>query len=118
MCEAGLLLAWPLTCVIFQLSADDCFAGPSAENTVNAFISKQGMAVQAESDLQELVAFALSRGIGPQVHSRLASMALAGHKDYGGLVPRMVGESRVARAGHGLHARIQVGDVKALDVDL
>ena len=45
-------------------------------------------------------------------------MALTGDKDYGGLVAGMIGEGRVAGASHGLHACIQIGDVKALDVDL
>ena len=70
------------------------------------------------TDLQELVALAISRSIRPQVHSRLAGMALAGHKHDGGLVCSVVGEGGVAGARHGLHARVQVGDVEALDVDL
>lgn len=45
-------------------------------------------------------------------------MALAGHKHNGRLVACMVSEGRVAGTRHGLHASIQIGDVKALDVDL
>lgn len=44
-------------------------------------------------------------------------MALAGDKDNGGFVPSMIDEGRVAGPRHGLHARVQVGDIKALDVD-
>ena len=68
--------------------------------------------------LQELVPFAFSRCVGPQVDSSLAGMALAGHKHNRGLVTCVVGEGRVAGARHGLHTSIQVCDVKALDVDL
>ena len=58
----------------------------------------------SRTDLQELVTLAISRGVSPQVHSRLAGMALAGHKHNGGLVCSVVGEGGVAGAGHGLHA--------------
>ena len=69
--------------------------------------------------LQEAARIAVGSREGEHVQRGEARMLARGHKEDGGrAIGHVVGERGVGGARHGLHARLQVGQVDALDVDL
>ena len=72
----------------------------------------------SEHHLHEAQGLAIRSSKGEEVDCRQACVLAGGGEHDDGLPgPSMLGDCGVGWSGHGLHASLQIGDVKALDVD-